>query len=444
MTDFIETFSDEDTALAVYGDGPAAPITLAAGDTLSGAIGAIFFGPFGPLVDQADGVLLATEVGQEYTITVSGYSDNNSYNFLLGDGNVIGTDPFIDGNTEFTHTFTATETETTFLFIGAGVLSQTNYVIAFDTVAFTPSEGDDVGVGTAEADVFDLLGGNDVFDAGDGYDNIRGGNGNDTINGEGGNDIIFGDDGADDLSGGDGKDSMRGGNDDDIMDGGAGADRMWGDDGNDIMSGGDGNDRMNGGLGDDDISGGNGNDKISAGAGDDTIDGGAGADIINGNNGNDEINAGSGNDAVRGGGGNDLILGGAGRDNLFGDSGADVLIGGVGNDKLTGGSGADIFVFETGHGADIVQDFNAEEDVLDFSGILIPLEVEPIDPGLDFPIFPEFGFEVYAEYATQDGANVVFTIDGGDSVTLLNTDLGDLSDANFVLPDIFFIPEILG
>jgi Ca2+-binding RTX toxin-like protein len=44
-----------------------------------------------------------------------------------------------------------------------------------------------------------------------------------------------------------------------------------------------------------------------------------------------------------------------------------VLAGGAGNDVLRGGLGADTFVFEAGGGSDVVRDFEAGIDLLDFT-----------------------------------------------------------------------------
>ncbi|HDL16832.1 MAG TPA: type I secretion C-terminal target domain-containing protein, partial [Rhizobiales bacterium] len=42
-----------------------------------------------------------------------------------------------------------------------------------------------------------------------------------------------------------------------------------------------------------------------------------------------------------------------------------------GDDTLTGGPGADTFVFnDTGEGIDTITDFDAQQDLLDFSGLL--------------------------------------------------------------------------
>jgi Ca2+-binding RTX toxin-like protein len=46
-----------------------------------------------------------------------------------------------------------------------------------------------------------------------------------------------------------------------------------------------------------------------------------------------------------------------------------VLTGGYGNDLMAGDAGEDIFVFSGRSGADTIAGFNADEDVLQFTGI---------------------------------------------------------------------------
>lgn len=98
---------------------------------------------------------------------------------------------------------------------------------------------------------------------------------------------------------------------------------------------------------------------------------GAGDDYIRGNEGDDFLTASAGNDSITGSGGNDTLLGGEGDDVIYGNQNSDVLIGGAGNDTLDGGFGSDTFVFEpTGEQeTDVIQDFNVEQDTIEFYGI---------------------------------------------------------------------------
>jgi len=96
------------------------------------------------------------------------------------------------------------------------------------------------------------------------------------------------------------------------------------------------------------MNGGNGNDALWGRNGDDTLNGGDGNDELNGENGNDILNGDAGNDTLNGGTGNDILNGGAGNDTLNG---------GTGNDILNGGnSEKDRYLFQKGHGQDIIND----------------------------------------------------------------------------------------
>lgn len=136
--------------------------------------------------------------------------------------------------------------EANFEFIGVG---QTAYA----------EGGDDVIMGTAQADRF------------------FGGAGNDEINGAGGDDLIVDTRGNNDLVGGAGRDTIIGGTG--VLDGDGGA-------GNDILIGGIGNDVLNGGNGNDVLRGDPtgsfvaGDDRLLAGAGNDVLEGGGGADTF--------------------------------------------------------------------------------------------------------------------------------------------------------------------
>ena len=62
---------------------------------------------------------------------------------------------------------------------------------------------------------------------------------------------------------------------------------------------------------------------------------------------------------------------GAGNDKIYAGDGDDTLIGGKGNDLLQGGNGKDTYVFEKGHGQDIITEFNTtqDDDILKFNDI---------------------------------------------------------------------------
>lgn len=325
-------------------------------------------------------------------------------------------------------------------------------------------------------------------------DYLNGMEGNDLIFGYGGNDQLRGHDGADTLRGGAGDDDLDGGRGNDHLYGGAGADYAYyhtevnvrvdltltsvqdtgqGRDilrsvegvvsgaGNDLLIGNGaanyldgqaGNDTLRGGGGNDMLFAGDGDDVLEAGTGHDTLDGAFGFDMavfrgatglslhlghggrqssgsgsvtligieaLRGGGGNDRftgtsarerLEGGGGNDLLEAAGGSDLLMGGTGRDTLRGGDGNDLLLGGRGNDTLTGGAGADHFVFASGEGADRITDFQDGRDrIAVISGAAS---------------FAEIG-------VTVQGGNTVLLI-GSTTVTLLDTDPGQISAADFL------------
>ncbi|WP_298241353.1 VCBS domain-containing protein [uncultured Bradyrhizobium sp.] len=113
----------------------------------------------------------------------------------------------------------------------------------------------------------------------------------------------------------------------------------------------------------------------------------------------------------------DTITGSAGNDQLFGNSGNDLLSGGAGNDALNGGTGADTFVYAAGGGTDTIVDFlQANADKIDLTGI----------PGVSTLA------DIQA-IATQQGPNTVIDFGNGDTLTLLNVTLQNLTAADFIL-----------
>jgi Ca2+-binding RTX toxin-like protein len=315
--------------------------------------------------------------------------------------------------------------------------------------------GGDTLSGDAGLDTLDGGVGNDMLLGGDDNDSLIGSFGNDTMDGGADNDTLAGENGFDSLLGGSGDDSLLGdggndrldgGDDNDILSGGFGFDRLEGGSGNDLVQGDSGNDTLRGAGGSDTLEGGTGVDVIFGGSGGDVADGGAGNDRIRSESGNDTVNGGGnddrlfgsfgfdslmgddGNDFVNGDGGNDTLEGGAGADTLIGSfgfdslnggTGADNLQGSTGNDTVTGGGGDDVFLFALGDDNDVYTDFIAgagTDDVIELSGF--------------GAAFDEFS-EVFAA-ASQQGANVVIDFGGGDTITLLNTTLGDLHEDDFI------------
>jgi len=98
-------------------------------------------------------------------------------------------------------------------------------------------------------------------------------------------------------------------------------------------------------------------------------------------------------------------------------SSGDTLDGGMGNDIMFGGRGADSFAFDTQDGgADIVLDFTSGTDTLDLGA------------HADFDSFSEI-----MAVGSQVGLNTVFDFGDGNTLTLENVILADLTEADFGL-----------
>ncbi len=99
---------------------------------------------------------------------------------------------------------------------------------------------------------------------------------------------------------------------------------------------------------------------------------------------------------------------------LTGNAGANILNGAGGNDYLNGRGGNDIFLFGAASGADVITDFAQGQDKIDLSAL-----------GLTFA-------QVQAGYV-QQGVNGTINLGGGNSVTLLNVTLANLTQSDFIL-----------
>ncbi|CUH82621.1 M10 family metallopeptidase [Tropicibacter naphthalenivorans] len=256
---------------------------------------------------------------------------------------------------------------------GGGFLSAADYISGGFTIANGVVIEHAIG-----GDGCDILQGNQVANTLTGNlgdDSIYGAGGDDNVWGNAGNDLIFGDAGADTLRGGRGNDELSGGAGDDSLAGQRHGDTLFGGDGNDTVKGGGGNDEMHGDLGNDFLRGGTRSDTMYGGAGDDTLIGNRHDDLLDGGAGNDSLNAGGDNDT---------------------------LIGGAGDDWMRGGSEADVFVFDTGHDADVIDDFEIGIDTLEISTALAGgMTAAAIASG-----------------ATITGAGLVLDFGGGDTILL--------------------------
>lgn len=258
--------------------------------------------------------------------------------------------------------------------------------------------------------------GDDILNGGVGNDTLDGNSGNDTLNGNDGNDILWGGNGNDILNGGNGNDTLWGDSGYDILNGGAGNDILnGGDRGKDryLFQRGHGQDTINdtgyynysNEVDDIVFEGANFADAVFTRSGKDLIVRAYGSedsvtltDYFNGSanafnfifndksidyqyirnnftftaNGDDTdntingwrdgkniLNGGAGNDILSGSEGtnvDDVLNGGDGNDRLYGDGGNDTLNGGAGNDFLDGGYSSDRYLFQRGHGQDVIDD----------------------------------------------------------------------------------------
>lgn len=143
------------------------------------------------------------------------------------------------------------------------------------------------------------------------------------------------------------------------------------------------------------------------------------SELINGTAGNDEIRGERGNDILNGLSGDDLLRGGKGDDVLNGGDGNDRLRGDAGNDILTGGNGSDRFIFNNRGGNDTVTDYQDEIDRLDFTNFGIVASDT------------QSAFDILMSKARQVGNDVVFTMDGGETVAIQNVTLSIFDAGDF-------------
>jgi hemolysin type calcium-binding protein len=279
----------------------------------------------------------------------------------------------------------------------------------------TGTVNDDSLAGDDGADTILGLGGNDTVLARGGNDRVETQGGNDKVWGAAGDDSLFTQSGADTVGGGDGNDLINAGAGNDRAWGGRGDDTVFGADGNDSMAGAAGNDALWAGAGDDVVFGADGDDRIAGGSGSDVLWGGTGSDLIFGASGDDTIHGLDGDDTIWGGTGADDLTAGAGNDIVHGIDGADRIDGGTGNDTLAGGAGSDLFVFSPG--IDLITDFDAADR----------------SEKIDLRATSITGFsDLTAGHLTQVGTDLVIDDLAGNTTTISNLQLSDLSAENFL------------
>jgi Ca2+-binding RTX toxin-like protein len=125
---------------------------------------------------------------------------------------------------------------------------------------------------------------------------------------------------------------------------------------------------------------------------------------------------GGGADYLFGGPGDDYLHGGGDSDMVRGSAGDDTIIGGKGADALYGGGGRDTFLFLGQDGQDIIQDFTAGEDRMQFTSAA-----------------EGTGAHGLAELSIQQsGADTVIHNAHGDYVILAGVRASDLSAGDFL------------
>jgi Ca2+-binding RTX toxin-like protein len=318
----------------------------------------------------------------------------------------------------------------------------------------TGTSGNDVLFGTEEED---------TINGGDGTDSIYGEGGSDTIDGGGGNDSVDGGEGNDVLYGGDGDDRISGGNGDNVIIGGAGNDILRTSGlGHDVFvfSIGDGADYVFAGHagsvqfgaqilpsditvnfdgwhtwlrieGTDDAVGlelpqawlqevrfADGTVWDYETVYEKSLMGSSGtASYATATAGVAASLAAPGSNTGDAAGdvysGIENLTGSGFADTLVGDGNANTINGGAGNDLLIGGAGGDTFVFRSNLGQDIIADFTAGSDILEFRD----------------GIFVDVAAALGA--ATASGDDTLITIGADNSVLLKNVSLSNLQVGDF-------------
>ncbi|QUJ77343.1 calcium-binding protein [Sulfitobacter albidus] len=335
--------------------------------------------------------------------------------------------------------------------------------------------GDDVFVGSSNAESFRSNGGNDMLDGGTGFDRLRydgpiqsvdinaatgvatgvlgsggsftdaisgfewfrGTQGNDTFIGAGQSELFEGGQGNDAVSGAGGADTVYGDGGNDTLSGNGGFDEVYGDAGNDIVGGEAGNDSLFGGEGDDRLFGGSGNDMLNGGSGNDELNGGGNFDtadysdatqslVVNINFAGDQtVSAQMGTDrfvsieGILGGSGNDLLVGNAAGNVIDGGAGNDQIYGIGAGDVLRGGSGNDLI--EGSGGNDSMDGGAGDADIISYfnsgGGVTVNLRLQ----GTAQAVGGSSGVDTFEGFENIYGSNVggdVLVGDDNDNIVL--------------------------
>jgi len=138
-------------------------------------------------------------------------------------------------------------------------------------------------------------------------------------------------------------------------------------------------------------------------------------------------------------GGNDILIGSSRDDLLYGDAqtyapftagsitgGKDILNSGGGNDQLWGGPNNDLFVFNTGSGQDVINDFDQGNKAVGSTA----REHDAIN-------VHDYGFAGWAELKSlisdNSSGNAVIHLTANDTITLDGIHAADLHAKDFIV-----------
>lgn len=140
---------------------------------------------------------------------------------------------------------------------------------------------------------------------------------------------------------------------------------------------------------------------------------------VRGSDYNDTITGSSARNDLEGLAGADWLKGLGGNDTLNGGDGKDTLDGGNGNDTLIGGAGNDTFVFKGSWGNDVIEDFET-------AGRKEKIDLSAISNIKSFRDLKNNHLE------TNSDGDVVITDNKGNTITLTDISISDLSGNDFI------------
>ena len=353
-------------------------------------------------------------------INIEPFGQNDSELYFILDGPAPEVDD-VDDWEDFDNSITAIRTPTGDFAPGVDIawnsfIEQTNT----EEDDFSGTDGDDLLVGGRGDDYFRTSEGDDTFSGGNGFDQVTYGNassgvvvdlGARTATDDFGDtdtlrsiEMVRGSAYDDDLTGDRKANHIRGLAGDDTLDGGRGTDLVRYD--RDARYGGEDGVTVN----------------LKKGF---AIDGFGDRDTLSrfervmGSDSKDKFIGSRKGEEFQGLNGHDVIDGGGGDDEIYGGYGNDKITGGSGDDMLSGGSGADRFIFKGNFGDDEITDFSTggRKEKIDLSSIR------------EIKSFRDLKRNHVEE---NDDGDVVIHDNDGNSITLLDVSISDLSGNDFI------------